>query len=96
MYEIGSILNAIRKFSFSPSCIPQPVKPNVNRVCPLTVFHLSNFIMLHQPNLMFIHFDSIDDAGHGHGWGSPDYYDAVKVTMFMLELYLLRCPVYCT
>lgn len=30
---------------------------------------------------MFIHFDSIDDAGHGHGWGSADYYDAVKVSL---------------
>ena len=38
-----------------------------------------NFVVEHHPNLMFIHFDSIDDAGHSYSWGSPEYYDAVKV-----------------
>ena len=37
------------------------------------------FVVEHHPNLMFIHFDSIDDAGHSYSWGSPEYYNAVKV-----------------
>jgi arylsulfatase A-like enzyme len=28
---------------------------------------------------MFIHFDNIDHAGHGFGWGSPQYYKAVEM-----------------
>ena len=31
------------------------------------------------PNLMFFHFESIDQAGHIHTWGSQEYYDAAKV-----------------
>ena len=40
---------------------------------------MSMLVTEHQPNLMFIHFDSIDEAGHSFSWGSPKYYDAVKV-----------------
>jgi len=25
---------------------------------------------------MFIHFDTVDDAGHAFGWGSEAYYNA--------------------
>lgn len=39
---------------------------------------LASFITQSKPNLMFIHFDSIDDAGHAHGWGSPLYYQTTK------------------
>ena len=46
--------------------------------------------MQHKPNLMFIHFDSIDDAGHAHQWGSPQYYDAVKVSILNHTLYNLH------
>ncbi|CAI8041633.1 Arylsulfatase K [Geodia barretti] len=28
---------------------------------------------------MFIHLESIDQAGHTHSWGSQQYYDAVKI-----------------
>ena len=41
--------------------------------------YMSNFVAKYQPNLMFIHFDSIDEAGHHYTWGSSEYYDAVKV-----------------
>ena len=41
--------------------------------------HMYQFIVDNQHNLMFIHFDSIDDAGHAHQWGTQEYYDAVKV-----------------
>ena len=40
---------------------------------------MSEFVAEHKPNLMFIHFDSIDESGHKYTWGSTQYYDAVKV-----------------
>jgi len=40
---------------------------------------MKGFIVKSQPNLMFIHFDSIDDAGHTYQWGSKEYYNALKV-----------------
>jgi len=30
------------------------------------------------PELMFVHLDAVDDAGHATYWGSPTYYDAAK------------------
>ena len=38
-----------------------------------------HFIRDKCPNLMFIHLESIDQAGHLHSWGSQQYYDAAKV-----------------
>ena len=29
---------------------------------------MSQFVSEHKPNLMFIHFDSIDEAGHSFSW----------------------------
>ncbi len=49
--------------------------------------NLADIIQKHKPNLMFIHFDSIDDAGHGSFWGSQKYYDAVKVYYTTLILF---------
>lgn len=31
-----------------------------------------------RPDLMFIHLDNVDHAGHGHGWYSSQYYAAVE------------------
>ena len=31
-----------------------------------------------QPDLMFIHLDNVDHAGHAHGWFSRQYYEAVE------------------
>ena len=45
--------------------------------------HMKGFIVNSKPNLMFIHFDSIDDAGHAHQWGSQEYYNAVKVRKYL-------------
>eukprot|EP00128_Syssomonas_multiformis_P018253 Colp12_sorted_trinity150504_noHs@22987 len=28
--------------------------------------------------LMFLHFDDVDETGHEHGWGTPEYYRAVE------------------
>ena len=41
--------------------------------------------MQHKPNLMFIHFDSIDHAGHTFTWGSAQYYNVVKVWSSILN-----------
>jgi hypothetical protein len=31
-----------------------------------------------RPNLMFVHLDNVDHAGHDAGWSSPEYYRAVE------------------
>ena len=49
--------------------------------------YMHDFIVQHRPNLMFIHFDSIDEAGHAHQWGSPDYYAAAKVCIMLLAIH---------
>lgn len=36
------------------------------------------YIVAHRPTLTFIHLDHVDHAGHGHGWGSPEYIDSVE------------------
>jgi predicted AlkP superfamily pyrophosphatase or phosphodiesterase len=33
-----------------------------------------------RPELLFIHFDLVDHAGHKRGWGSPEYIAAVEKT----------------
>jgi hypothetical protein len=30
------------------------------------------------PELLFVHLDDVDHAGHDHGWGSPQYMEALK------------------
>ena len=70
-------LHALLSLSLSLSLSPPPPPPSLNLT--LTTSNLAEIIEQHKPNLMFIHFDSIDDAGHGSYWGSQTYYDAVKV-----------------
>jgi predicted AlkP superfamily pyrophosphatase or phosphodiesterase len=36
------------------------------------------FITERKPTLTFIHYDSVDEAGHTFGWDTPQYYDAVR------------------
>lgn len=31
-----------------------------------------------RPDLLFVHIDHVDAAGHGSGWHTPEYFDAVK------------------
>jgi predicted AlkP superfamily pyrophosphatase or phosphodiesterase len=35
-------------------------------------------IAAQRPNLMFVHLNAVDDAGHAHQWGTDKYYDAVR------------------
>lgn len=37
-----------------------------------------DFIENYKPNLMFIHMDDVDEAGHASYWGSEKYYNATK------------------
>ena len=32
----------------------------------------------HNPTLMFVHFNSVDDAGHSNGFGSKEYLEAIR------------------
>ena len=35
------------------------------------------FIQDRKPTLIFVHYDSVDEAGHTYGWDTPEYYAAV-------------------
>eukprot|EP00906_Rhabdomonas_costata_P012768 RCo018361 len=39
-----------------------------------------HFIETGRPTLMFTHFNDIDEAGHKHGWGGAEYYEAARRT----------------
>ena len=43
-----------------------------------TLSHAVEYIKNTKPDLLFIHFDGVDAAGHGIGWGTPAYYQAVQ------------------
>jgi predicted AlkP superfamily pyrophosphatase or phosphodiesterase len=34
-------------------------------------------ILAHQPDLLFVHFPSVDNAGHAYGWASAEQMDAI-------------------
>jgi predicted AlkP superfamily pyrophosphatase or phosphodiesterase len=34
-------------------------------------------ILAHQPDVLFVHFPSVDNAGHTYGWASPEQMDAI-------------------
>jgi predicted AlkP superfamily pyrophosphatase or phosphodiesterase len=36
-------------------------------------------ILAHQPDLLFVHFPSVDNTGHTYGWASPEQMDAIAV-----------------
>lgn len=37
-----------------------------------------NYLRTKQPTFLFVHLDHVDHAGHAHGWGSPEYLEAVQ------------------
>lgn len=37
------------------------------------------FLKERKPDLLFVHLDHIDHAGHGHGWYGPEYVEAVEL-----------------
>jgi predicted AlkP superfamily pyrophosphatase or phosphodiesterase len=40
---------------------------------------LISYIKDGKPDISFVHFDSVDFAGHIHGFGGPQYYDNLKL-----------------
>ena len=49
-------------------------KENDTMVMERALYHIRN----NMTNFMFLHFDQVDEAGHGSYWGSPLYYQAIK------------------
>jgi arylsulfatase A-like enzyme len=37
----------------------------------------TEIILAHQPDLIFVHFPSVDNAGHLYGWASPEQMEAI-------------------
>jgi predicted AlkP superfamily pyrophosphatase or phosphodiesterase len=40
----------------------------------------ADYFKKQKPNLLFVHFDGVDHAGHAFGWKSDQYYKAVELT----------------
>jgi predicted AlkP superfamily pyrophosphatase or phosphodiesterase len=36
-------------------------------------------ILAHQPDVLFVHFPGVDNAGHEYGWASPEQMDAITL-----------------
>ncbi|MCT4541965.1 MAG: alkaline phosphatase family protein [Vallitalea sp.] len=41
---------------------------------------IAEYILTHDPKLLFVQFDEIDASGHKYGYRSPEYYDQIKKT----------------
>ena len=52
------------------------------------VEHAVVYIKKERPQLTFIHLDHVDDAGHNHGHGTPEYYAAVAEADRLIGLVL--------
>lgn len=44
----------------------------------LTADHAAKYIQAERPDFLFVHFDGVDEAGHGIGWGTNAYYQAIQ------------------
>ena len=49
-----------------------------------TVSEAANYIHTKKPDFLFLHLDNVDDAGHGSGHGSAQYYAAVELADSLL------------
>jgi predicted AlkP superfamily pyrophosphatase or phosphodiesterase len=52
------------------------------------VEHAVAYLKKEHPQLTFIHLDHVDDAGHNHGHGTPEYYAAVAEADRLIGLVL--------
>ncbi len=52
------------------------------------VEHAVDYMKKERPALLFIHLDHVDDAGHAHGHGSPEYYASVAEADRLIGLVL--------
>eukprot|EP00667_Euglena_gracilis_P016017 EG_transcript_16705 len=55
----------------------------------LVAQRMAQLIEQERPQLMFVHFDDIDEAGHASHWGSPKYYAAAKAVDSYIGMLLL-------
>lgn len=56
----------------------QVVNKNVNtNNDSLTTADAVQYIKSDKPDLLFLHYDGVDHAGHSIGWGTPAYYTAI-------------------
>lgn len=44
-----------------------------------TIARAVGYITVERPTFVFIHLDHVDHAGHEHGHGTPEYYEAVEL-----------------
>ena len=55
------------------------VDVNANTDGPENTMHRAvEEFLYNRPDLLFVHIDHVDGAGHGTGWHTPEYFDAVK------------------
>ena len=54
------------------------IAPNVSSEDPEVMKAAWDILSAHKPGLMFVHLPSVDNAGHAHGWDSPEQLAAVK------------------
>src|SRR5262249_25460780 len=45
---------------------------------PAVASNAANILRQHQPNLLFVHFATVDTVGHARGWGSPEQVRAIE------------------
>ncbi len=49
---------------------------------------ICNYIRDKKPDFLFVHFDSVDGAGHGNGYGTPEHLSAInKVDSLIGDVY---------
>jgi predicted AlkP superfamily pyrophosphatase or phosphodiesterase len=53
-----------------------------------TTEHAVAFLKREKPQLLFVHLDHVDGAGHDHGHGTPEYYKAVEEADRLIGLIL--------
>lgn len=59
----------------------EPGAPNILENVPgttNTARRACEILLKDKPNLLFLQFDTIDHAGHTHGYGSPEYLETVR------------------
>jgi predicted AlkP superfamily pyrophosphatase or phosphodiesterase len=49
---------------------------------------ICNYIKESRPDFLFVQFDSVDGAGHRHGYGSPEYFESIaRADTLLGEIY---------
>jgi hypothetical protein len=70
----SKFINLARPGSLDWQFIPNQPKIEDPQVCQAAV----QIIRDHQPDVLFVHFPSVDNAGHAKGWSSPEQLAAIE------------------